>query len=986
MHIIHNRIYSYAESASAITGRAKYRGSRFCIIYYLNGGIMKSIDEYKGILPYASELFGIYQPLLGWKSRLIAKRYEKFRATIYSNLATQVLTTSRSLISDQLRVSDLAQMGFSGGNFSHVGDLSPVDYLKTTESYVASTIDSGVSRLIRRDLGESPPRDWSRQINTKRMTEMLNQIKNIFTREGALDEHPEIKAYVLYFREIYAQDTAVLQLHTFFERETKIAGYLIFLAQHSPEMLENLFFRAPKTALLLKQAPLVDPLLSFGANNYDAILSPIGIIHLYREYFFEFDSFLGPPVGHVWLSPGGTVELIEVNTRKVFTEQTYESMTETTAKSESELVTKDELSDAVKDENRNDIKFGFSNTASYTTPVFQDTATASLSLDNAKMNSRETTHKQMRQQSEKLSSEIKRNFKTTFKTSTEVTDTTSKRYVLQNTTKKLVNYELRRKMRKVGVEVQDIGVQLCWHTFVDDPGRELGIAKLVHIASPADLHGVKDPDEIPMPDNEIKDKSFTLNIQWPGDDVYYYDFLPLHPPIELVPPKPGYIYSRTDFKFATPGEPWGVRVFPARFDEIDTLFNKGNLVTADFELIPTDDDGNTERSVRRIWFGVECGSGIKDDSEYEWNLDISIVWKPSQKLIKDIQIENKSRHANFTGERERLFQEAFFTAARERIKLASKIDPRPSEILREEERTVIYRKLISQLMSVGTDQSKHVVSELVRSIFDVDKMLYFVVPEWWIPRLHQSAQHLGEQPAREAQPGYEALWRVKLGTAIDSENIVDWGGAKENGRDNYYITEDSAPAKLGSSLGWLLQLDGDNLRNTLLNSPWVKAVIPIRIGKEQAAINWLQQAEVEGSNGLGAEYVASPGDPEELQSSPTHTVTVREALDHLIGEIQKFDRVSRTTVLPNPAEPEDISNHFAGSLPTEAVFEHGFYPLKDGVRFNQSGTEQVLVSQWTEILPTDQVVALQVKYDPKTLQIITADDVEEEDEDGEDDE
>ena len=36
--------------------------------------------------------------------------------------------------------------------------------------------------------------------------------------------------------------------------------------------------------------------------------------------------------------------------------------------------------------------------------------------------------------------------------------------------------------------------------------------------------------------------------------------------------------------------------------------------------------------------------------------------------------------------------------------------------------------LISQLMSVGTHQSKHVISELVRSIFDVDKMLYFVAP------------------------------------------------------------------------------------------------------------------------------------------------------------------------------------------------------------------------------------------------------------------
>ena len=70
---------------------------------------------------------------------------------------------------------------------------------------------------------------------------------------------------------------------------------------------------------------------------------------------------------------------------------------------------------------------------------------------------------------------------------TETTDVTSRRYTIRNATPKLVNYELRRKMRQVGVQLQDVGTQLCWQTFVDDPGRELGIAELVHIAQPADL-------------------------------------------------------------------------------------------------------------------------------------------------------------------------------------------------------------------------------------------------------------------------------------------------------------------------------------------------------------------------------------------------------------------------------------------------------------------------------------------------------------------
>jgi hypothetical protein len=90
-----------------------------------------------------------------------------------------------------------------------------------------------------------------------------------------------------------------------------------------------------------------------------------------------------------------------------------------------------------------------------------------------------------------------------------------------------------------------------------------------------------------------------------------------------------------------------------------------------------------------------------------------------------------------------------------------------------------------------------------------------------------------------------AVSRIRMitpGTIIPSENTIDWGGGKEMGRDNYYITEDSSPSKFGSSLGGLLQLDGDNLRNAILNAPWVKAVIPIRPGKEHAAINWLSVA------------------------------------------------------------------------------------------------------------------------------------------------
>ena len=58
---------------------------------------------------------------------------------------------------------------------------------------------------------------------------------------------------------------------------------------------------------------------------------------------------------------------------------------------------------------------------------------------------------------------------------------------------------LRRKMRRVGVQLQDIGSRLCWQAFVDNPGEELGVAKLVHIAEPADLAQLGAPDLLPYP-------------------------------------------------------------------------------------------------------------------------------------------------------------------------------------------------------------------------------------------------------------------------------------------------------------------------------------------------------------------------------------------------------------------------------------------------------------------------------------------------------
>ena len=272
-----------------------------------------------------------------------------------------------------------------------------------------------------------------------------------------------------------------------------------------------------------------DPYLTFDPKKdvKDVSLSPLGIVHLYRQYFFELDTFLGTPTGHVWLSPGSTVELIEIQTRKTITEKTIEQSLETILKSEKSTTDQDEISEAVKQDNKDDLKLGVTSTVNQSWGTGSASATASLNMDKTQQVARESTHKKMRQQTEKLSSEIRQNYKSTFKTITEVTDTSSKRYVLTNPTGKLINYELRRKMRQVGVQVQDIGSYLCWETFVDEPGEDLGLANLIHIAQPADLLPVPDQTEVAYPSDRIV--SFQTNSVWNFGDNRQYRLCPPDP-------------------------------------------------------------------------------------------------------------------------------------------------------------------------------------------------------------------------------------------------------------------------------------------------------------------------------------------------------------------------------------------------------------------------------------------------------------------------
>ena len=336
------------------------------------------MDQFKGTLPYSSELFGIYQPLLGWKSKITAERYDQGVAKMYDALGSKYLKAAAAPV--QVTLGDVR--GLEGRGGFEVEGLEPLRLPDEPRPRVAAAIQSGVAQLVSEEVGNRLPVDWENELTYDRVNERLERLQRILQSPEELERHPAVEAYVQSFvAELGSERDPERALTALFDKEARIAGYLVFLAQHSPSALNQLFF--PQQLDALSAVTRVDPLLSFGDNNYRAILSPIGIIHLYREYFFEFDSFLGPPVGHVWLSPGGTVELVEVNTRKVLTERTLETSSRRRSEPETQITTQDDIADAVKEENRT-TSSSASATPRRTAPVFEAPRRPASRLDSAK--------------------------------------------------------------------------------------------------------------------------------------------------------------------------------------------------------------------------------------------------------------------------------------------------------------------------------------------------------------------------------------------------------------------------------------------------------------------------------------------------------------------------------------------------------------------------------------------------------------------------
>jgi hypothetical protein len=582
-----------------------------------------NFNKFKNSLPYASEMYGIYQPLLGWKSKRMLQRFkpdllldnELFRR-ISANLKPQA---DAGGITD-LHIDDLNRLDLHCAPLD-VRTALPKSPVRLARGLEMSLLLRALAGRFEQNPDELTPSALKEILSLEHLDQMLATLSRLcHDNNAAFNPQPTamLQAVQEWWRSWLATDPAedALQatqraVREMLERESLVAGVLHELVKKKRYGEIIKMFTAADDNLDWKvfeqMRRLIDPLETFDVKTDldKVVLSPVGIVHLFRQYFFEFDSFLGPSVQHVWLSPGAQVEMIEINTRRTRVERSSEDSGDSFTRSSAADYVEDELSDAIRQNNNSKTHFGVSveTDSDIVVPFYTGEIQTSTdyNMDNSVQVAKESVHNLLRKECNSVATAVRKSYRTTFRSVTETEDVSSKKYLLANNTPNLINYELRRKMRQVGVQVQDIGAHLCWQTYVDLPGDELRMPNLLHIAKPENLNLLPNPEAVPTPEPLLKAETIRGSFAWDMEDKPIPDrpdlrMVPFQKHL-IVPPKSGYFFERYEIRKV-----------------------QGNSWVLDAEI-----RGNEAH------VGIRSGNpGIKFDERVEFAYELDFYFRPGQ--------------------------------------------------------------------------------------------------------------------------------------------------------------------------------------------------------------------------------------------------------------------------------------------------------------------------------------------------------------------
>ncbi|MBZ0170483.1 hypothetical protein MELA_01923 [Candidatus Methylomirabilis lanthanidiphila] len=205
---------------------------------------LTDLTDYTSVLPYDSELFGIYQPLIGWKSKRIKDRFDK---GFQSN--------KRALL-DRLKAqfTGLVAIRYDQDCQVHI-ELNPgALQAGALRSFDSILMDKIAEKLPTYQTLKSS--DWSRVINgdsiEKIFAEFVVPAYSRFYSEHCRDQTPD-RMFLIKGRSADAEHQRPLFINAFESQlhyESSLAGALLFLTEHRNfNELANLFYSVKDNAV-----------------------------------------------------------------------------------------------------------------------------------------------------------------------------------------------------------------------------------------------------------------------------------------------------------------------------------------------------------------------------------------------------------------------------------------------------------------------------------------------------------------------------------------------------------------------------------------------------------------------------------------------------------------------------------------------------------------------------------------------------------------